>query len=153
GALSAEASTERESILAAWRNANRNQGACLYGKNPDFRDVPVIPRTEKTLPGTWECDRVNAMYVRKFLELAAQAHARVYWRLTPASPGWQSTFEYLGNEPRYTRFIRRIQERYPHVLVVDARYAGFRPDVFLDSVHLDCVGAAALSTGLAEVIR
>jgi hypothetical protein len=152
-ALRAEVNTDRESILATWRNVNRNQGACLYGKNPAFQDLPVIPRSRKGSPGTWECDRVNAMYVRKFLELAAQVHAQVYWLLTPASPGWQSTFEYMGNEARYIRFIRRIQKQNPHVLVVDARYSGFQPNVFLDSVHLDCEGAAALSTGLAEVIR
>jgi hypothetical protein len=113
----------------------------------------LIARSEKGLSGKWKCDRVNAIYVRRFMELAAQIHARVYWLLTPASPGWQSVFDYMGDEARYLSFIRQIQREYPDVVVVDGRYAGFQSEIFLDSVHLDRDGAIALSASLGKIIR
>jgi len=152
-ALRGEVDQRRDFILATWRNLDQNQGACLYGKNPDFKDAPLLSHSGKGLPGTWNCDRVNAVYVRRFMELAAQVHARVYWLLTPVSPGWQSALDYLGDEARYISFIRRIQNEYPNVVVVDGRYAGFKSDVFLDSAHLDRDGAVALSASLGEIIQ
>jgi hypothetical protein len=139
--------------IGIWRNWNRNDGALLKPKNPDFVDVPATPRSGKPSPGNWHCDPTNAVYVRKFLELAGRINARVYWLLPPVSPGVQCFADSQGNEAQYLGFVRVLQARYPHVVVIDGRHAGFKSDVFLDGVHLDCEGAVGLSTGIGTVLR
>jgi hypothetical protein len=139
--------------MAVWRNWKRNDGALLKPKNPDFVDVPAIPRSGNPPSGNWHCDPTNAAYVRRFLELAGRIKARVYWLLPPVSPGHQCATDSLGIEAQYLGFVRALQARYPHVVVIDGRRAGFKAGVFLDTVHLDCDGAVALSTGIGTTLR
>jgi hypothetical protein len=152
-ALKGETDPQREEDLAMWRNLNQNLGATLFDRNPGFRDYPIKPRSGEATSSTWRCDPVNAVYVRKFLELAAQIPARVYVLLPPLSPGLQSAYEAAGDEARYLRFFSRLCDQYPHVLVVDGRQSGFKADSFWDPWHLDHEGAAAMSTALSQILR
>jgi hypothetical protein len=152
-ALKEEASPEHDSILATWRNLNMNKGSILNDKNPKFQDGPAPSPSAKRLRGTWKPDKANEAYVRRFLDLAARIQARVYWLLPPVTPGSQAWFEYVGDDERVVRFIRQLQDRYPNLVVLDARHAGFKPQVFVDPKHVDHEGAFAWSVSLSEAIR
>jgi hypothetical protein len=125
----------------------------LSEKNRSYQDSPLLTRIGAGQSGTWRCDRVNAVYLKRFLRLAGEIHARVYVLVPPFSPGLLSAEEYSGEEARYIAFIRRIRDQYPQVVVVDGRHSGYKADVFVDGAHLDRDGAAALSAGLGHIMR
>lgn len=152
-ALRGELDVTAVKTMSAWRNWNQNQGALLLAKNPRFREgpVPLSPRTRA--PSDWRADPTNAAYVRKFLDLAARINARVYWLLPPVSPWTQYVNDSKADEWLYENYVRDLQGRYPNVIVIDGRRAGFGADVFSDGVHLDQDGAFALSEGIGEVMR
>jgi hypothetical protein len=152
-ALKGEPDHQSMRTMGFWRNWNRNQGALIKPKDPSFVDAPVRPLPVRPLPGDWHCDPTNAVYVRKFLELARQIKARVYWLLPPVSPGTQCAVDSRSDEAMYLSFVRTLQVEYPHVVVIDARRAGFKSDVFLDGVHLACEGAVALSARIGKTLR
>src|SRR5262249_14130683 len=54
---------------------------------------------------------------------------------------------------RYDRFVWSMLAQFPNLSVVDARHAGYDLSVFVDPVHLDRDGAAALSEDLASVLQ
>jgi hypothetical protein len=58
-----------------------------------------------------------------------------------------------GVHARYDRFVRAMQARFPNLTVLDARYSGYLPAVFVDATHLDRDGAVRLSADVAEVLR
>jgi hypothetical protein len=152
-ALKGEPDHQPRRTMGIWRNWNRNQGALIKPRDPSFVDAPVSPHPGKPLPGHWHCDPTNAVYLRKFLELARQIQARVYWLLPPVSPGTQCAVDSRCDEAMYLSFVRALQAEYPHLVVIDARRAGFTSDVFLDGVHLACEGAVALSAGIGKTLR
>ncbi|MDG3002997.1 hypothetical protein [Paludisphaera mucosa] len=151
-ALGGEVDREREITYANWRNFNRNEGAFVLDKNPAYQDTPILSGFAET-PAKWNCDPVNAVYVRKFLRLAAQIEARVYLLLPPISPGSQSIHDHWGLEPPYVEFVRGLQDHYPNVVVLDARRMGFKSDVFYDWCHLDRDGVVVLSERIGAAIR
>jgi hypothetical protein len=65
----------------------------------------------------------------------------------------QGHWEHAGNDARFVRFLRAQLARFPNLVVVDARHAGFESRVFVDAIHLDRDGAIALSSGLADVLQ
>src|SRR5262249_49405390 len=142
---------QRHVNLALWRNWNQNAGAQVIGKNPSFRDLPAPP-AEPTRSGTWRPDPTNALYLRKFLELAARHGISVVWLLPPCSPGVQAIWDHSGDEALFDRFIRATGARHPNLVVVDARRSGFPPDLFVDGIHLDRDGALALSAEIADFL-
>jgi len=137
---------------ALWRNWNTNDGGQANPKVAPFDD-PVIPGTAPIGDGTWACHRVNERYLERFLELASSRGIQVYWTLTPVTPGTYSKWVHSGDEQLFDEFIRRQQERFPNIVVLDARESGFERTVFVDGVHLDRDGAALLSTGVAKALR
>ena len=135
------------------RNWEANDGAQVIPKKPDFQDVPPPPADAPMLPGRWECERVNARYLTKFLDLAERHGIRVVWLLPPVSPGTQARWDRSGDERLFERLIRSAQARYDNLAVLDGRRAGFGRDVFVDGVHLDRDGATALSVGVADALK
>jgi hypothetical protein len=151
-ALRGRRTGQRDIAPALWRNWNANEGGQANPKVGPFADV-VIPDNAPIKPGTWRCDPVNAQYVRRFLELAASRGITVYWLLPPVTPGTLSHWVHSGDERLYVDFVRGEQARFPNLVVLDGRYSGYERPVFVDGVHLDRDGAAALSAGVGEVLR
>lgn len=151
-ALKGRQTGQRDVAPALWRNWNTNEGGQANPKVGPFPD-PVIPDEAAFKPGTWRCHPVNAFYVRKFLELAASRGIRVYWLLPPVTPGTLSHWVHSGDERLYLDYVRSEQSHFANVEVIDGRYSGFQREVFVDGVHLDRDGAAALSAGVGDILR
>jgi hypothetical protein len=152
-ALRAEPDQRAATFRLVWRNWNQNDGALIKPKDPDFHEDPVPPQAARRLPGRWRCDRTNARYVERFLELAARIGARVYWLLPPVTPLTQFVYDDSGDQACADRYIQRLQARHTHLVVIDGRHAGYTAEVFLDGVHLNREGAVALSTGIGQILR
>jgi hypothetical protein len=141
-------------LLRNWRvnrgatvSSPRRPPDALGGSDPDAAD----PREG---PGTvaWFAYRVNTVYLRKLLDLAAARGVAVFWLLPPTSPTHLARTERSGVDARYTAFVRETQARYANVVVFDGRRAGYRREVFSDLTHLDRRGASALSEAVASFI-
>lgn len=137
-------------IAISHRNWNRNDGAQAQAKR-DFVDYPP-PEGRPPAP-SWQCAPANEAYFQRLLALAARHQIAVYWLLPPYSPGAQAHNEHRGEDALYDGFVRRTSERFPNVVVIDARHAGFARTEFFDHAHLDCDGATAMSAAVAEVLN
>jgi hypothetical protein len=151
-ALNGKRTGQRDIAPALWRNWNTNDGGQANPRVPPIADE-VVPPDSPIQPGNWRCDRVNEHYVRLFLETARRHHIRVYWLIPPVTPGTLSKWVHEGNEGRYNEFVERWQMRYPELEVIDGRTSRYPSEVFVDGVHLDRVGATALSIGVGRVLR
>jgi hypothetical protein len=139
------------------RNWRVNRGALVpppsrppYAVGVSEADAADPPKASST--AAWSADRTNTAFVRKFLESAAARGILVFWLLPPTSPAHLARTERNGIDARYAAFVRETQARFPNVVVVDGRRAGYRRDVFSDQIHLDRRGASALSEAVASFI-
>jgi hypothetical protein len=150
GAMKGVATQNRRIVSMLWRNWNRNEGAQV---NPpsSFREA-VAPYAAPPGAGDWACHPVNRHYVREFLKLAARERVPVYWLIAPSSPATQAGWEHSGDDARHVAFVRAQLDRFPDLVVVDARHPGFESRFFVDPIHLNREGAIALSLGLAEFL-
>ena len=87
------------------------------------------------------CHPLNAIYLRRFLELAARRRIPVYWLVPPIHPRVEAVRDRLDLDARYTKMLRRATEQYPNLTVVDGRGASYPPRHFIDATHLDFEGA------------
>jgi hypothetical protein len=144
--------SEREPtrILAFNRSVNNN--AQVNPKNPDFQDVDVPPGL-RPLPDSWKPDPVNAVYVKRFLDLAASRRIPVFCILPPQSPGTQSRLDAMALETNLMAWLHRLERDNPNLTMIDARHAGYDQSVFFDEIHLDGEGAQVLSTDLGRLIH
>ena len=133
------------------RNWNINLGALANVKEP-FQDFPPPPVGQRRT-GTWRPHPTNLHFLHRFLELARQNGITVAWLMPPVSPGTQMIWESWGDEEIYDALARSALDRYPNLVVVDGRHAGYEASVFHDAVHLDRDGAEALSSTVADLLR
>lgn len=152
GALDGESKSMRTAALVSRRQHRRNRGAYLVPKNPNYRGEVRADYEPTLLPDAWSCAPINELYVRRFLDLAGSRGTPVFWLIPPFAPELQGRREQKGLDDLYTRFARAIQAQYPNLVVIDGRHSGYAASVFIDAVHLDRQGAAALSAGVAEVL-
>jgi hypothetical protein len=151
GAVGASADDARVEGLALLRNTELNAGAIAGQEDPRYADDPsLLPVYER--PMRFASSGVHALYLRKFLALAGSRGIPVFWVLSPCSPNWQRRSAELDPDRKYERAIRRELEAFPHVRVVDGRYAGYGRERFYDKSHLDRRGAAAFSADLARIM-
>jgi hypothetical protein len=150
-ALRGESASRRGEIPDYVRQWDENQGAQLCAPRPAFRGE-IDPANPAYFPRAWKCHPTNETYLRRFLALAAAHRVRVYWLLPPVTPRFQARRDALGIEASYTRFVRRLQAEFANLTVLDARHAGYDHSRFLDPLHLDRQGAAALSAELAGIL-
>ena len=97
--------------------------------------------------------RVNAEYIHRLLDLAAERGVPVYWLLPPLAPQLQARREQTGAEADFVRFVRSFQTPTANLTVLDARHAGYDHTLFVDPTHLDGQGAYTLSRDVADILR
>ena len=135
------------------RNWQVNGGGILLAKQPGFHgDVPPQWAGDLLSPDIGVRPE-NARYVRRLFRLAAEYNIAVYWLLPPNASGVIAARDGNGVHARYDRFVRGLLDQFPNLAVIDARHAGYEDTVFVDPVHLDRDGAAALSGDVAEVLE
>jgi hypothetical protein len=142
----------RSETLPHWRNWRLNAGGEL---TPADHDVtrPLRPEDHGRLhSGTFWCDSINRQYISRFLSLAAARRIRVFWLLTPVTPEMQAERDRTGADGKFSRFVAGWLERFPGLVVLDGRRAGYDSAVFVDPIHLDARGAAALSDDVAAAL-
>jgi len=145
------APTYRNNRLAQ-RNWGSNGGTHLNGSRTSFDGQITGESLKKLIVPRWQCHRVNALYVEKFLALAESHGVAVLWLIAPSSPELQALRETQGGDAAYTAFIQAQQRRHPTLTVIDGRHAGYATSTFADATHLNGRGASALSHELAQLL-
>jgi hypothetical protein len=135
------------------RNRWLNGGGLLLARQPSYDGDIAHLKVEVMFSKTWFNRPEETIYVRRFLQLANEHAIPVFWVLPPNTPRIEERRDALGLSARYERFLRRILELYPNVVVIDARRSGYQQNVFVDAVHLDRQGATVLSRNVAELVR
>jgi len=151
GALGGRPVSQRDRGAAYARNRRVNRGAVVIPKAPAFQDLSGPSGSAGGEAGWW-CHPVNAHFLRRFLDLTGERGVAVFWLMPPLSPGYQARIDGTRGVETYLRLVRRLVGRYPHLTVLDGRHAGLPATDFVDPVHLDKDGAAALSRSLAAVL-
>lgn len=133
------------------RNWKKNLGAQIMpcGVNPDTNFVKIRQDFYSDL----NFDKVNLVYMERFLALAASKSIPVYYLVTPIKPGLQAECERTGIDSAYVAFLKGIQERHPNVVIVDGRHAAYDPAVFFDPMHLGREGAWSFSLAMGDLLR
>jgi len=103
-------------------------------------------------PDRWVCDLINAEYFERFMALAGSRQIPVFWVMPPLSAEIESGRAVKGTADAYSRFARNALARYPNLVVLDARSAGYGDSVHIDPIHLNDLGATVLSGDIAEAI-
>jgi hypothetical protein len=151
-ALRGDRASIADALPAAWRTWNRNAGAQpmprLRAQSP-AEDAALIAALS---PDSWALDRINAHYLRRFLDLADRRHVPVFWLLPPLDPDLHDRRERSGIDAVYRGLARSLQRRHPDLKIIDARHSGYNGTVHIDPLHLDRQGAFALSADLAAII-
>jgi hypothetical protein len=142
-------------FMASWlemavRNKGMNRGALAMAKQ-SHGVVDVAPWANPT-PKRWEPDRVNDLYARKFLELAARNQIPVYCLLMPVAPAMQDKMERNGMDRPHLAWLRRLQKRFQNLYVLDWRHANYQDPVFTDALHLDAEGAASITSSIGDYL-
>jgi hypothetical protein len=134
------------------RNWEANQGAEVVPNAPAFNGQ-LDPALEARyhLDKVW-CNRLNRLYIDRFLKLASARGIKVFWLIPPATQVIESKRKGYGADLRYTRLVREFQERHPGLAVIDGRGSGFADAYFWDPVHLNRPGSLAFTAALAEVL-
>jgi hypothetical protein len=133
------------------RNWKTNLGAQIMpcGVNPDTNFVKIRQDFFSDL----KFDRVNLVFMERFLELAESRSIPVYYLVTPLKPGLQAECERTGFDAAYEEFLKGVQSRHANIAMVDGRRASYDPAVFYDPLHLGREGAWAFSTAMVDVLR
>jgi hypothetical protein len=152
-ALKGRSSPTRETNGPIRRNWQQNHGGILLARHPSYDgDVPDAMIGSLFYPD-WQNEPTNTRYVERFLALASDARIPVFWLFPPNAPKVVTLRTENGIFGRYDTFVRGVQKRFDNVTVIDARRSGYMNSVFVDPIHLDRQGAAALSAAVASVIK
>ena len=103
-------------------------------------------------PGRWAVDPINAAYFERFVALAGSAGVPVFWLMPPLGPEVEARRAARGSAAAYGRFAREALARHPHLVVLDARGAGYGPGAHVDPIHLHEHAAAVLSADVADAL-
>jgi hypothetical protein len=150
-ALEGGSDSRREGNLQYRRNWEINRGAQVSARS-GFGGQITAEDDKIYLSNIFWCDKVNRLYIRKFLALAASRDIPVYWLLPPISPTMQARREATGVDQSYARFVRSYVDAFPNLTVLDGRHSGYINAVFNDAVHLDGRGASLLSADVAALL-
>ena len=152
-----EASNLRNAANLSNRNWKANRGAFIfpsthqlsaasaYGFDSSSPDVPV--------PGRWSAHPVNAVYLDKFLDLAAKRDIPVFWLFPPHYRMQERFFDRPNWNGSHRKFARERLDRYPNLVVIDGNRANYDRAVVMDVSHLNRNGAVAYSIALGDILR
>ncbi len=137
-----------------WRNWTVNDGANVASFHSGYRGELSPEIQDRLHPDAFYVDRSNAEGMERLLRLAAGRKIRVYWLLTPLSPGLQAWRDRSGAEARFEEWVHRYQARYPQIVtVLDARHVVKDPSMFIDATHLAGRGGIALSHVVGRTLK
>ena len=148
-ALKGETSENPALIAMARRNRGMNRGALIMSKDLGDHQHDLAKWGNPTST-PWEPDPTNDRYVRRLLRLALDHKIPVYAPLMPLSPGVQTKYEQSGLDKRYVAWLEKLQGRFPNFRVLDWRHASYGPLAFMDALHLNSTGAAAVAAALGS---
>ncbi|GAC1464114.1 MAG: hypothetical protein NVSMB9_02420 [Isosphaeraceae bacterium] len=142
--------SRRELAVLFWRNTRVNLGANAMtggGTNVDFAEV------RRALYPSFDCHPINAVYLDRFLGLAASRDIPVFWVIAPFATELQKLCDASGFDAAQTTFIREYQRRYPNLRVLDGRQSSYGQELYTqDPVHMNHVGASVFSGDVAPVL-
>jgi Protein of unknown function (DUF1574) len=151
-ALNGQTPQMPEWIERSWRNKVMNRGATALAKDHIGRTADLT-RWGNKVATRWSVDPVNTAYARKFLKLADAYKIPVFITIMPVSPGMQQKYEQNGIDQPYTEWVKKLNHRFPNVVVVDLRHSNYDASVFYDPLHLDRDGAVSASIALGGYLR
>jgi hypothetical protein len=152
-ALRGEAGKSREHNVLVRRQEAVNDGAYLAMPAPGPRAGVTEAEHKTFMTYGFHADRINAVYARDLIAMAAANRAMTYLLLPPAYPELFRRRVQTGAEAKYLAFIRSLQDGHPGLTVLDARESGYHEGLFIDRLHLDALAAVALSEDVAAVLR
>jgi len=153
-AISGQSASIRDRVVAAKRNWKINRGAEVLPKNLNYRgEIPDTGAYPSMFWTPWKANELSAVYLERFLDLAAQHQVAVFWLLQPNANEVIARRDQSGYHAQYDAFVRGRQERYPRLTVIDGRHINYPAGYFADPVHLDRSGSTAYSLGIADVLR
>ena len=153
-AVKGESASVKDGLLARRRNWKINKGAEVLPKNPYYRgEIPELGAYPAMFWTPWYADKLNDLYLRCFLRLAASHQVPVFWVLQPNAAEVDLRREKVGYNAQYEAYVRGYMKKFPNLVVVDGRHVNYPYQVFTDPVHLDRNGATAYSMGIADVLR
>lgn len=133
-----------------YRNLKANRGAFVMPTSVRAAADPSPSNTDFTSK-IWDTTRF--VFIDRFLRLAESHKIPVYWLVMPISPEFQAIADASGNDAQYSKFVAWKARQFPNVVVLDGRRTpGYGPSRFIDSIHLDGKGAAALTNELADLM-
>jgi hypothetical protein len=143
----------RMATMPLVRNLDQNAGAFVHRRETPYNGEITPHLANIYLQPYWSCDRLNERYLRRLLELCASKDIQVYWLIPPMIPSLQFLREQIGRDGAYTAFVKKMQGKYPGMVVLDARHSGYQHPVFFDAAHLDYPGAVTFSAEVGRILR
>lgn len=129
-----------------------NRGAFRAEPNP--RNEGQVDLANKHLiPDDWHPHPVATIYLKRFVSLAQERGICVFWLMPPVIPELQTIRERNRTDYAFIQFARRIQDQFPNLVVVDGRSAGYPHTVFVDTTHLDRLGAVVFTDQIVSVVE
>ncbi len=137
-------------LAATYRNLKANRGAYVMPTSGRPAPDPSPANGDFT---SLVYDPTRLVYMDRFLRLATEHNIAVYWLVMPISPELQAVADASGADAQYSEMVRRFERRFPKLVVLDGRRtAGYGPGRFMDTIHLDGKGAAALTNEVADLM-
>ncbi len=147
---------DTDSLAVFMRNWKRNGGAEILPirQEPPGRDSrPDELERMNYWPTSWLPDPISEKYNERFLSLASSKKIPVFWLLPPFHQAAEARRVNAGWYPQYIAHVQRLQERYPNLVVIDGRDAGYAPEALYDITHLSRPGAIFYSDALGMILR
>ncbi len=149
GAFRGESSASARLVAMARRNRGMNRGALIMSRDLGNHQHDITTWGNPTSE-PWRPDPANDRYARRLLRLAEERHIPVYAMLMPLAAGVQAKYESSGIAGRYVGWLRKLQARFPNLVVLDGRQTDYGPLAFFDALHLNEIGAAAVGAALGD---
>ena len=136
-------------LLSQW---TANRGTWSIPKNPNKVTGASADQRNYVPDVEWYCHPLNAVFIKRFLDLCEKRGVHVYWIAPPIDPGIQAQRDARGLDTKFTRMLRNAVDRYPGLTVVDGRHSAYPVHVFFDGAHLDVEGGSVFSEALSAVL-
>jgi hypothetical protein len=150
-AIAGKDNPAREPNLRASRNIRFNRGAQIL---PAYDFKPNAPREwyEVGFAKPWSSAPGNAYFLERFLTRAERAGLTVAWLMVPLEPEAATLFRDRGQQRRFEHYLRHLQTRHSNLLVIDGLCSDYPRSRFVDPIHVNRHGTAAISDDLRALI-